>query len=252
MSAPATFDPENPDGAILEAFENIRANRAWIYSWDAGRPQPEIEKAIEDGDAAQQELEAVVGQNFATTIPGVLTKLQLSLAIMSDRWVDRTMVEAGVYGLYRKVDDLDGKDALLVHAMNELLHIEWEQNLAAYERSHGDLRAVLRLGDIADEETFRLRELGQEPAGLLAEAIALSEALAERFCNMRAIRKLICTLAPDQAAYRRKVEIVMAEGVGDEAVIWLARDAHYLIGRIDSDADLARRSADALGIGAAA
>ena len=57
--------------------------------------------------------------------------------------------------------------------------------------------------------------------------------LEGHFSNERQLRRLVHTLTPEQSDYLRKVDIIIKEGWDENVAPWLARDAQFLLGRID-------------------
>lgn len=230
------FDPASPDAQILDGFERVRAARAYLYGFD---DQPEGERAAREDEFEQLDKvmiddEGQVRDNVANTLPGVVAQLLLLIpSIDQSRWVDRGLMEQGFLALYREVKNLDGNAQQIAYAAHELIDIEWQQNLAAYEKSAADFETVLRLKGLVDTERFRRRDAGEEACAFLDGADALADALEERFSNDAQVRQLVRTLVPDHDAYLRKVEIILAEHYQEDATPWLARDTNYLVGRIE-------------------
>lgn len=237
MGAPAVipaFDPGSPDLQILEAFERVRAARAYAYSFDRSPDDPVREAEIEEADKRMSADEDQITDNVANTLPGVAARLMLVIpGLDASRWVDRGMMEHGFLALYHEIGHLDGHAQQIAYAVHELIEIEWEQSLAAYEKSAADFEMVLKLKCFVDTESFRLRHENQEPGAFWTDAAGLGDELETRFSNSAAIDRLVMTLTPDIAAYRRKAEVMIAEGYQQEAAAWLVRDANYLAGRID-------------------
>lgn len=230
MSAQAlipAFDPDSPDFEILAAFERIRAARAYTYGFDEALMSTEndaeivgeIEAAIEAADKIMVEDEEQVHGKVANTLPGVAARLMLLIPdIDASRWIDR---------------GLNGEAQQLVCAVRDLIRIEWGQALAAYERSVQDFSLALSLKGLVDAEQFRLRDEGQGASSFWERVNTLGEHMEAHFTNDAYVRRLILTLPPDIDAYRRKAQVVIAEGYQEEAAVWLVRDANYLAGRID-------------------
>lgn len=231
------FDPDSPDAQILDGFERVRAARAYLYGFD---DQPEGERTAREDEFEQLDKvmiddEGQVRDNVANTLPGVVAQLFLLIpSIDQNRWVDRGLMEQGFLALYREVKNLDGNAQQIAYAAHELIDIEWQQNLAAYEKSAADFETALRLRGLVDTERFRRRDAGLEACVFLDSTETLADALEDRFSNNAFVQRLVRTLVPDHAAYLRKVEIIIAEGYQEDATPWLARDTNYLVGCIDA------------------
>lgn len=226
------YDTESRDGQILAAFERVRAARAYIYGFDDGPPaeREARQREFDRLDEAMCEDEGKVRDNVASTLPGVIARLLLLIPTMDQsRWADRDLVERGFLAVYREIDNLDGNAQQVAYAAHELIEIEWQQNLAAYEKAAGDFDAALRLKALVDRERFRQREAGTGPSPFLQSLVELANELEARFSNEAQIMRLLRTLTPDLAAYNRKVEIAVTEDCQNEVAVWLARDANYLI-----------------------
>lgn len=228
-----SFDPDSPDEHILAAFERVRAARAQIYAFDGmsdaelGPRRGELDRIA---DASINDEDQVRG-NVANTLPGIVAKLLLLIPEMDNaREVDRILMTGGLHMLSRSIDSLDANAKQVAYAALEIIQIEWEHSLAAYEKATADFEVVLRLRGIV--EAARLRNVGATGAAaeLLRDAAALADALEDRFSNEHYLNRLVQTLTPDHDAYVRKVEIVVAEAFQEEATPWLARDTAYLAG----------------------
>lgn len=239
MSAPAkipAFDPDSPDVDILEAFEFVRSEKQWSYSFD-GVPDHLVPVAeMEERDTRQQAAEQVVEGNWATTLSGVIAQLTLSLGHEQDRWADRGLAEHGLWALVKRKKDLDSSHWAALDAAWELVHLEWEQALAAYEQASDDFAFALNGKSLVETEVIRLRNANEPIPDFVKAMERHFEAAEERFSDEASIRRLIRTLAPDHAAYLRKVEIIIAENVTEDVAPWLARDTALLIGTIEEDA----------------
>lgn len=237
------FDPDSRDAQILGGFERVRAGRAYAYGFD-DRPEAERnarEDEFDQLDKVMIEDEAQVRGNVANTLPGVVARLLLLIpSIDQNRWVDRGLMEQGFLGLYREIENLDGHAQQIAYAAHELINIEWQQNLATYEKSRADFLMVLRLRGLADNEQFRRRDAGENLCSFMQGVESLADDLEDRFTNDPQVRQLVRTLVPDHDAYLRKVEIILAEGYQEDATPWLARDTSFLIGRVVTDGDSGR------------
>lgn len=226
------FDPESPDAAILAAYESIRAARAYGYGFDDAPPAeyPEAELAALDDKMVEDEDQ--LRGNFATTIPGVVARLLLHVPTADQsRWVDRMLVEHGPLSLIGKVEKLDGSEQQVVHAIDELLHIEWERAFEEYSQSQMIFDLVCRIKSKAEGEEYRLRALGLEQSDPLKELATVIEEAEGRLTNGRQIMAMIRTLAPTHDALRDKVWAANREGYATEALPWIARDVLALAGR---------------------
>lgn len=231
------FDRTSADERILAGFERVRLARAYMYGFDGSPDSEQHAREVEFNllDKLMIEDEAKVRDGVAVTLPGVAARLMLLIpSVDQARWVDRGLMEHGLLALCREVDSLDGNAQQLAHAAHELIAIEWQQNLAAYEKSATDFEAVLRLKGLVDTERFRRRDADLEACAFLDGTEALADALEDRFSNDAFVQRLVRTLVPDHAAYLRKVEIIIAEGYQEDATPWLARDTNHLVGRIEA------------------
>lgn len=237
MSTPAqvpAFDPESPDAQILAAYERVRAARVYAYSFDGAPVDSVREVELEAADEKTHEDERQVCDNVANTLPGVIARLMLLIpSLDNDRWVDRDLMEHGFLALYRSVGRIDGHAQQFAYAIHELLDIEWEQALGAYERSVDDFDYALNLKGIVDG--IPVPDEDNPLSAFFHAASALGDVLEERFSNDGQIKALVRTLVPDQAAYRRKAEIVMRENYHERAAEWLVRDALFLLGTAHRD-----------------
>lgn len=237
LNIPA-FDPSSPDAQILEAFERVRANRAYSYALDDKLDDPAVDAEITARDLVMIEDERQVDENVATTLPGVTARLTLLIPRIDEtRWVDDGLMTHGFLALYREIEGLVPWAQQLAYAVHELIDIEWQQNLAAYEKSAADFSLAVDLRGVVDVEEIRLREIGLEPDDFSRAVAALANRFEDHFSNGDAISRLVRTLAPDHAAYLRKVEIIIAEAFQEDAMPWLARDTLYLSGRIEREAE---------------
>lgn len=237
MSAPTipAFDPEGSDAEILEAFEKVRSHRARVYSFDhlAEANPAEFERItdeLEPLDEQQAQDEKLVYGNWATTPSGVAAQLMLAATVECDRWVDIEMSQHGVLGLYGRLGDFDIKEKAIVVAANELLHIEWEQALTAWHAANSAYTEALALKSLVEGECIRARKAGEEPSDFLAKLEAYVEKAENNGSDCAALDRLIRTLAPDFAAYKRKADIALSEEYAREAAPWLVRDVNYLMG----------------------
>ncbi|QQV76509.1 hypothetical protein H5J25_13750 [Sphingomonas aliaeris] len=228
-SIPA-FDPDSPDVDILSAYERIRANKEWAYRYDDVPedlwPVAEMDKR----DEAQAADEAIIETAFPVTTGGALPRLLLGLTKQHpDRWLDRALAEGGVLALVANRGDLDGHAQQLLAAAVDLIRIDWAQALFHAERSTGTYASLFHLNDLVDTEEFRQKE-GGGVSQFVADLSVASDQLRDVVTDDFPLRRLIRTLAPDEAAYLRKFEIAAAEGLLDEAAPWLARDTKFLLG----------------------
>ena len=240
MNAPAriipAFDPDSADAEILEAFEFVRSEKRWYYSVcdlpDGARPSDD---EVDRRDALQIEAEKQVHENWATTVSGVIAQLTETLFHEQDLWADRGLVEHGLWALEKRRHDLDGRFRPVLNAAWELVHIEWEQALAAYEKSEQDFALILKGKCLVEDEAIRLAKAKEPIPQFLKDLESHFDAAEEQFSNGAEVRRLIRTLTPDHDAYLRKVDIIIAEGVTDEVTPWLARDTALLVGTIPED-----------------
>jgi hypothetical protein len=226
------FDPESPDAEILGAYERIRAARAYGYSFDDKPVEQHPEAELAAIDAKMIEDEDQVRGNFATTVPGVVARLLLHVPTGDQtRWVDRALAEHGPLSLIGHVEKLDGNEQQVVHAIDELLHLDWSRAYGDYGASAIAFDWLCRAKSKVEEECIRLRKLGAEPSQSLKQLEALIEEGEERFSNNRQIMAMIMTLAPSHEALRDKVWIAINEGFTAEAGPWIARDVAALAGK---------------------
>jgi hypothetical protein len=231
------FDPDHPDADILEAYEGIRACRLRDYAIEdavaAGAHRPPDECGREG------EFERTILGTWATTPAGVAVRLCLALpAVEDESWVDRGLMERGLLPLYNARREIDFTSRLAVTAAYELLHIEWQTALGEYERSVAAADDARKLQALAGAELQRLTESGAGPSDELAELtgrICADQANAEAR-KAECLTRLLRTLAPELALYRRKIEVIEMEGMQDEAAAWLARDAEFLFASLDRPA----------------
>lgn len=222
MSAPLivpAFDPDSPDRELLEAQDAVRRQRAWVYSFDGVPKAPEAAIAASEGRISAAE--DIIYDNHASTLPGVIARLQTLLTCSCERWIDRAMSEGGFMAVYRMIQHLDGDQQQIVHAIHELYHLHWDQALAAYERAEANLSEAGNVRAATDMK------------GLPSEVDDAAEAAQDYFIDRsnEALRELLRTFTPNHDAYLRKVEIMVGEGI-DTALPWLARDTAFLIGRL--------------------
>lgn len=225
------FDPESSDGEILDAYERVRALRGWAwqqdtltdFAWPAG--------AEDRWDAKLADAEEGVTETWSQTINGVIARLSLVLLNTDDLngEVAKCLVDKGVLGLYRSGFVKLSQDKETLQAAAELIHLEWYNALAAYQRSTERYAAAVQLIDAVEAAEA---EVGT--AGLALKALREKIGAVEvATCNMDEINRLMKTQAPDEEEFSRKIAILMAEGMGAEALVWLARDSAFLNGRLE-------------------
>lgn len=237
MSAVPVFDPCSPDAEILGAFERVRAGRAYSYALDGNPDDTAIDADLSARDLVMIEDERQVDDNVASSLPGVAARLMLMIPrIDESRWVDSGLMTHGFLALYREVSGLEVWAQQIAYAVHELIDIEWQQNLVAYEKSAADFSLVVDLRGAVDVEEIRLRGIGIESDDFVQAVDALATKFEDHFSNGDPIARLVRTLAPDHAAYLRKVDIIIAENFQEDAMPWLARDTLYLSGHIERDA----------------
>jgi hypothetical protein len=222
------FDPDSADSVILEAQDEVRRQRGWVYSFDGKPDQPEA--AIAASDARIIAVEDQILANHASTIPGIIARLQTLLTRDCDRWIDRTISEGGFIAVYRRIKELDGDQQQMVHAIHELYHLDWNGSLAAYEHAEADLTKAGDARAVTDRSALEAHFRG-EREGPVVDADRATEDVQNHFIDRSevALNKLLRTITPDHDAYLRKVEIMAAEGI-DHALPWLARDTAFLVG----------------------
>lgn len=233
MSAPfiiPAFDPDSADSEILEAQDKVRRQRAWAYSFDGKPDAPDAEIAAADERVIA--FEDAIHDNHASTIPGVIARLQTLLTRECDRWIDRALSEGGFIAVYRRRGELDGDQQQMVHAIHELYHLDWDQALAAFERAEADLSQAGAARAVTDPAALEAHFRG-EREGPAADADNATEQVQNHFIDRSgdALTALLRTITPDHDAYLRKVQIMAAEGI-DHALPWLARDTSFLIGQL--------------------
>jgi hypothetical protein len=239
IAAIPPYDPESADVDILSAFEEVRRNKVWTYQFDDYHTS--LHPSVGDfaaSDEAQLQREEFIHGNFATTIPGVVAQLLFMLTqCEQDRWVDRGLAEHGFKALLPHRKALAWTAKMALDAVDSLVHLEWEANLSAYERNEAVLGQILEIEDIVAKEAARQRDTGgvnQFVADLKAATENLIKENAKHGGGDDPALRLMKTLAPDQEAYIRKLQIVVAEDLGAEAALWMARDVQHLIGKIDA------------------
>lgn len=228
------FDPDSPDADLLEAFDNIRSNKAWIYRFDDATMTPEQEAAIDASDTIQLEDERRVLATKASTPAGIFCKLALALTMQTDRWVDSDFAEHGFQAIYPRRGEMDGRDAILVDAMFDLLVMEFEQNLAAYNRSADLFSLALGIKSVVEAEVFRLRSIGAEQPAFLAEMHTLATRFEDDAANIGEITRLYRTLTPTTLALQTKLQVMLNEDE-DGPTEWIARDVKYLSGALRAE-----------------
>ena len=222
---------EHPDSEILEAFEGFRRHRVWAYAKeDINRgtwPEGEAERIA----AEDLRFELGVTGNFANTPAGVAAQLMVLVPSMEqDRSVDRMLMEGGFLALHRQTKGFDGSTKIVMNAIDELLHIEWEQALAAYEQSERDIGLVRSINTLMNGEEYRTR--GRADPGPLVDGLGELRSQIEDRLSDGAVARLLHTLTPDLAAYRRKAAIAIAQDLATEAGPWMVRDVNYLMGEL--------------------
>lgn len=230
------FDAESPDAQILDAFEQVRALRCYSYGFDGTAADIRPDAELTANDDRMFESEKHVEDNVARTLPGVVARLMLLIpGLDNQRWVDRGLMGQGFLALYAEIENIDGHAQQVAYAAHEIIDIDWEEALSAYERSREDFSLALSLKNLVDRESIRLRGADIEAGDFLQAVGELSDKMEDHFSNDPQLRRLVRTLSPDHTAYLRKVEIVASENYQEDAFPWLARDTRYLAGRI-SDA----------------
>lgn len=212
------FDAESPDALILDAFEKVRRDRAAYY---AASTDAQYE-AAGLGDDALVALEAIVSDTQAQTIEGVIAQLSLTMpGADTSRWIDETLVRWGLPGLIAVSDVCKERGSWpaygIATAAASLVRIAWSQAVARYERDN-EIFCYL----ISGEDLVTNEGIDNDPLRKYFDT-----ALAQ-YSDDEAVRSLIKTLAPDVEALRVKAQIAIREGMGDEALPWLARDTEYV------------------------
>ncbi|GEM_PF-6387898 len=232
------FDPEHPDTEILQAFENVRAFRAWYYLREEnfGAFPEEIEERF---DKQSMQAENAVYGNFASSPAGVAARISLLIpAINQERCVDQRIMKEGIRCLYRQREGLDGNGEQLAQAAYELVYIEWDYALDAYRES---VRPYTFAADVRDEISAVLSE-APDMKDKLEKLGEMARQFEQDACNFRAIKRLMRTLVPDEEELGLKTQILAKEGLLDEqSAPWLARDAAFLAGRLDGSIPDSRR-----------
>lgn len=242
MSAPAlpAFDPESPDAEILGAFETVRACRAFVYGFDGlQRSDPEAyraaEKEIDSRDADEEAAEKVIYDTAARTPSGAAVRLILNSTAEFPRWLDHALAECGILAVYHNRKGLDGRDVTAIEIAHDLLTMEFEQALSDWERQTTLYRQANALMGLADGYFFDLEKRGQatdETREIRLAASAMEDALSDA----PQLNRLMRALATNWEGYRRKAEIMLAEGYSDQAGPWLLRDVNFLTSAIDAPA----------------
>jgi hypothetical protein len=224
------FDPMHPDEEILCAFEKVREHREWSYAQEDvndGHWPDEFEQKSDELALLQ---EGVVEGTFASSPAGVAARLSLLIpAIEQERWVDQCVMEKGLRALYKERAGLDGNGAQLAQAAYELIFIEWDYALDAYERS---VPAYNFAHDVIDGLYSVIHDIPDLEENL-GDLLKRAREVELRVCNGSILNRLIRTLAPDEDEYLRKIQILAKENLLDEAAgPWLARDAAFLAGKL--------------------
>ncbi len=227
-----TFDPASADAEALEAFEMMRALRAEGYTEAADLPEP-----LEDERWKRIEAAEAIVLRPAQTLPGVIAQLVTAIPVVDqDRWIDETAMRFGLGALHSLAANMQGHVGILTNAAHALVEIEWKQALAAYEQSEADFDLALELKGLVEPEDWRREAAGEEPTAFAAALVALADRLEGHFSNEATVTRLVRTLVPDHAAYLRKVDIIIAEGVQEDCAPWLARDTAFLVSPADARA----------------
>jgi hypothetical protein len=225
------FDPESSDGEILDAYERVRALRGWAwqqdtltdFAWPAGA-EDRWDDALSDAEKSVTGTWAVTGQGIAAHLSMVL----LTGVDMNDT-VSRDLIEGGPLRLFYSNSVTASPEKEIVRAAAEVIHLDWENSLHAYHRSAERYAAAAQLIDAVEAAEAEVGTAG--PAlQALKEKI---EAVEAATCNIDEINRLMKTQAPDEEEFSRKIAILMAEGMGAEALVWLARDSAFLNGRLE-------------------
>ena len=231
------YDQASPDAQMLEAYENIRAARGQCHRIAELPADPVRDSEAEDWDDKSLEGERIVYGAWATTLEGVRTRLQLILPdLTGERWVDEALAAHGISAVCRRREQLDGNGQQLILACEELLHAEWEDALATYEKSVIDYEFALSTQSLLTCERQALLKAAGDLGGDLLRAITgISETAESLFCNVGQITQLMRTLAPTHDALSLKIRIAMKEGFAEEATPWVARDVAFLAGLAAQD-----------------
>lgn len=240
------YDPSSADADLLDAFAKVMAARVALYSYD-GLPQAEQPtEIIEKAEADQSDGEAVVFRSFATTAAGILARLQVLLVdVDQSRWVDKALARHGLLAVAARKHRLEGNACQVLLAATELLHMDWNNALAAYETASKNFNLALILKEKV--ETFEYQMRGSSITDpFLGDLITLVDTFDEAFCDDPQVRQLIRTLAPTHEALSLKLQLAEKEGVGEYAIPWIARDVEFLAGLSvdDVNADLCELEGD--------
>jgi len=231
INAKLTFpshDQNHPSDEIISAWEKVRGWRDWLYQQD------DIKGCGTDGwtaertnllDREQQDLERFVTGNWATTIAGVVAQLSLAIIdIDQSALVERCIVQSGLRAAYLQRDGLDGGTQQLIVAAYELQCMDWEDVVAAYERSKPSGKLAHDTLNAIDALMRRRPELADDLAALRTLASASERATS----NHETVDRLMKTLVAEPDELPRKIQILIDEGMLDEAGPWLLRDVAYL------------------------
>jgi hypothetical protein len=228
----AAYNPDSPDAAILAAWEMIRANRAMVYSHDGEEWSDEREAITSAYDDEQYANEALIEKSQPRTPSGVALKLKLQITGDCERWIDSTLCTNGVAALHARRSEMEGNGAMVLDCIVDLIRIEWQQALAAYDEIEAQLTAFNDLYALVEENEHG----AVGPDDLATRIGTAAEAFQHRICSASAaaMRRLVRTLTPDRDALMRKLGLLLGEGCGDDAPLWLARDISYLTGQLEA------------------
>lgn len=233
MSAPAiiAYDSTSADEPILAAYDRIRAARVYCYSFDGLPTDAGRDEEITSVEAGTHDDMSFVEENWATTLEAVRTQLQLLLTgLCSGEWLDRGIFEHGLHVVLRNRTRLDGHGQQVLLAAEELLHIEWEQALAAYEIAAESFRLALKFKEAVETEEFRVGKA--RASSFLVSMGEFVDAFEQRCCDADAMERMVRTLAPTHEALAVKLGIIVREGEGRFAMPWIARDLDFLKGAV--------------------
>jgi hypothetical protein len=223
------YDPEHPSEEIIGAWEKVRSWRDWLYQQDDINGCATDDWSKEHTDRLDDEhiaLEGFVRGNWATTPAGAAAQLSL-IVIDVDQGasLERCIVQAGLRAAYLQRDGLgDGSTQQLIQVAYELQCMEWDQALAAYERS----KPICKLA----HDTFNAFDTLQRRRPALADDLAalrdLVTATERAASNHKLVERLMKTLVAERDELPRKIQILIDENMLDEAGPWLLRDVAYL------------------------
>ncbi len=224
------FNPDHTDREILQAFADVCALRRAIYDGDHD------ESAVNQLDALMIGREKMVFGNIAISAAGIIPRLALSLVMLyPDAWIDEAIIDGNFLALFEARKRIDVPGQQLTQAIYELLTIEWDQALAKYRAQAAARKNVCKLIALLENEQARLRCEGIEESESFEQIRHHVGEMEKQASTADALRRLVRTISPDPEELQVKLEIIMTEQWDEDVAPWIARDAKFLLGRIQSE-----------------